>query len=72
MLFSAIDFDSKNCAMNGFFYLRPSRGPAAAWLLALLDWIHKRPFVHAPCLKDFFFHPPLHYITCYVKNHLIS
>lgn len=46
MVFSAIDFDSKNCAMNAFFLLRQSQGPAKAWLLSLLDWIYKRPFVH--------------------------
>ncbi|CAJ1423102.1 unnamed protein product [Effrenium voratum] len=46
LLLSAIDFDSKNCAMNAFFLLRPSRGRAVAWLLSLLDWIYKRPYVH--------------------------
>eukprot|EP00439_Symbiodinium_sp_Y106_P014267 s4026_g2.t1 len=46
MVFSAIDFNSKNCAMNAYFLLRPSRGPAVAWVLSLLDWIYSRPFVH--------------------------
>eukprot|EP00434_Breviolum_minutum_P018951 symbB.v1.2.016712.t1/scaffold1271.1/size203481/2 len=32
--------------MNAFFFLRQSQGPASSWLLALLDWIYKRPFVH--------------------------
>ncbi|CAE6916160.1 unnamed protein product [Symbiodinium sp. CCMP2592] len=46
MVFSAIDFNSKNCAMNAYFLIRPSRGPAVAWVLSLLDWIYSRPFVH--------------------------
>lgn len=46
MVFSAIDFDSMNCVMNAYFLIRPSRGPAVAWVLSLLDWIYSRPFVH--------------------------
>lgn len=42
---SAIDFDSTNCAMNAFFWLR-STDSARTWLLALLHWIYQRPYAH--------------------------
>lgn len=42
---SAIDFDSKNCAMNAFFWIRAADA-TRNWLLALLHWIYQRPFVH--------------------------
>jgi len=42
---SAIDFDSKNCVMNAFFLVKASR-LTRTWLLSLLHWIYRRPFVH--------------------------
>ncbi|CAE8615200.1 unnamed protein product, partial [Polarella glacialis] len=45
-VFAAIDFDSKNCPMNAFFLLKASHEATLLWLLSLLEWVYKRPFVH--------------------------
>lgn len=42
---SGIDFDSINCAMNAFFWVRATES-ARLWLLALLHWIYRRPYAH--------------------------
>lgn len=44
-IFTAIDFDSTNCAMNAFFMIKASRS-ATVWLLSLVHWIYNRPYVH--------------------------
>lgn len=42
---AAIDFDSLNCVMNAFFLVKASQS-MRLWLMALLQWLYKRPFVH--------------------------
>lgn len=44
-VFAAIDFDSTNCAMNGFFWVKAVES-ARTWLLSLMHWIYKRPYAH--------------------------
>eukprot|EP00927_Polykrikos_kofoidii_P023888 TRINITY_DN21846_c0_g1_i4.p1 TRINITY_DN21846_c0_g1~~TRINITY_DN21846_c0_g1_i4.p1 ORF type:complete len:904 (+),score=103.50 TRINITY_DN21846_c0_g1_i4:34-2712(+) len=42
---AAIDFNSRNCAMNAFFWVRSSVA-TIAWILALMHWIYTRPYAH--------------------------
>lgn len=44
-ILAAIDFDSTNCAMNGFFWVKAVES-ARTWLLSLMHWIYKRPYAH--------------------------
>jgi len=44
-ILSAMDFDSADCLMNAFFFVRSSE-KTLTWLLSLLDWIYKRPYAH--------------------------